>query len=162
MTQPLRVNTASRGVGEEEAQLRELVTQLEKELGALEKSVVLCCGATFAQCNAIVEIGKAQSISLNDLAAALGLDKSTASRTVDGLVKADLILREIDSHDRRYVTLNLTEKGRKQYWDIEEGKVAYFNKLFKSLQGSSRTEVLESLSILLKAIRQIDPCVGGK
>ncbi|HBF35883.1 MAG TPA: MarR family transcriptional regulator, partial [Firmicutes bacterium] len=67
--------------------LREIVRILERKLGVLDDLQSSCCGVTFAQCHAIVEIGRARKISLNDLADILGLDKSTMSRTINNLVE---------------------------------------------------------------------------
>jgi DNA-binding MarR family transcriptional regulator len=93
--------------------LREAVRILERKLGLLDDLQSECCGVTFAQCHAIVEIGRAGSISLNDLAEILSLDKSTMSRTINNLVTTDLATREIDPKDRRYVMIQLTASGRK-------------------------------------------------
>ena len=72
-----------------------------RNLGILEKSEVTCCGITISQCHAIVEIGWAKQISLNELADLLGLDKSTMSRTINNIVENNLVIRETHTEDRR-------------------------------------------------------------
>ena len=49
----------------------------------LDRGDAICCGVSLTQCHTIVEIAKAGSISLNELADILTLDKSTVSRTVE-------------------------------------------------------------------------------
>ena len=86
--------------------LRELLRILVRSLGILEKNDVSCYGVTLAQCHTIVEIGRAQKISLIDLADLLGLDKSTMSRTINNLVNLNLVKRETDSDNRRIFQYN--------------------------------------------------------
>ena len=99
--------------------LRELTRVLVRNLGVLEKSDACCCGVTITQCHAIVEIGRKGKVSLVDLAELLGLDKSTMSRTVNSLVEADLAVRDLDAENRRYVIIQLTEKGSEVFQNIE-------------------------------------------
>ena len=79
--------------------LRELIRILVRNLGILEKGDSVCCGVTISQCHAIVEIGRAQKISLNRLAEILTLDKSTMSRTINNLVENDFVIRELHPDD---------------------------------------------------------------
>ena len=51
--------------------------------------------------------------SLSDVSAALGLHLSTASRSCDRLVRADLIRREARADDRRNLDLTLTPAGER-------------------------------------------------
>src|SRR5208337_1145786 len=90
------------------SRLRECVRLLARKLGLLEKSEASCCGVTLSQCHAIVEIGRADSISVIDLATMLGLDKSTMSRTINNLVEMDLVTREVVPDNRRLLSIGLT------------------------------------------------------
>lgn len=138
--------------------LRELIRVLARNLGVLEKSDASCCGVTLTQCHAIVEIGRKEKISLVDLAELLGLDKSTMSRTVNNLVEDDLAVRELDAENRRYVIIQLTEKGRKVFRSIEESMENYYKSIFGSIPEGKREQVLESLELLTDAVRQNKCC----
>ncbi len=138
--------------------LREIVRLLERKLGVLNDLESSCCGVTFTQCHAIVEIGRAQSISLNDLAELLELDKSTLSRTINNLVQSGLVSREIDSKDRRYITIQLTAKGLQSFKEIEEGMGAYFDQIYQSIPEAKRAQVIESLQLLVQAIPENNCC----
>ncbi|WP_425801835.1 MarR family winged helix-turn-helix transcriptional regulator [Desulfitobacterium sp. Sab5] len=133
-------------------QLREMVRMLERKFGIVQESEYSCCGITMAQCHALVEIGRVKSISLNELAELLNLENSTMSRTVNNLVTGDLAKRDIDTQDRRYVTISLTESGYKLYKDIEDGMNLYFRNVYNSIPKNKKQQVLESLQILLEAI----------
>lgn len=134
--------------------LRELLRILVRNLGILEKSDVSCCGITIAQCHALVEIERNQKLSLTELADLLGLDKSTMSRTINNLVDGDLVIREIDAENRRYISIQLTDKGTEVYQSIEDSMQAYYSNIYKSIPEDKRMQVLESLELLVKSIKE--------
>ena len=132
--------------------LRELIRILVRDLGILEKSDASCCGVTITQCHAVVEIGRKGKISLVDLAVLLGLDKSTMSRTINNLVESDLVLRDLDAENRRYVIIQLTENGRNVFQIIEESMNGYYESIFNSIPENKRNQVMESLQLLTNAV----------
>ncbi len=138
--------------------LRELLRILVRNLGLLEKSEASCCGTTIAQCHAIVEIGRVNQISLNELSDVLGLDKSTMSRTINNLVEGDLVIREIHTEDRRYITIGLTEKGKEVFKSIEGSMELYYKSILNSIPEDRRKQVLESLELLADAVKQNKCC----
>ena len=93
-------------------------------------------------------------ISLNDLAGAIGLDKSTVSRTVDNLVNNNIAVRAPVRSDRRRVTIRLTAKGSRAIRDVEAGLAKCFESLYESIDESKRAPMMESLRILLEAIEK--------
>ncbi|MFC0906020.1 MarR family winged helix-turn-helix transcriptional regulator [Clostridium sp. MT-14] len=139
-------------------QLREMIRTLERKLGILSESELACCRITMAQCHALVEIGRAKSISLNELAQLLDLKNSTMSRTVNNLVTGGLARRDIDFQDRRYVTISLTESGIKMFKDIEEGMNLYFEKIYDSIPVDKQEQVIESIKMLVEAIGKNECC----
>lgn len=138
--------------------LRELVRVFIRNLGVLEKSDASCCGVTLTQCHAIAEIGRKEKMSLIELADMLGLDKSTMSRTVNNLVEAGLAIRDLDLENRRYVNIQLTEKGMEVFQNIEESMNDYFGSILGAIPEGKREQVLESLELLIVAIQQTDCC----
>ena len=138
--------------------LRETIRIIIRNLGVLEKDEASCCGVTIGQCHAIVENGRAGEISLNDLADLLNLDKSTMSRTVNNLVENDLVVRELDNEDRRYVKIKLTEKGYKAFKRIEETMEQYYRSVLGSIPENKRAQVMESLQLLLEALKNNKCC----
>ncbi|WP_160673739.1 MarR family transcriptional regulator [Clostridium sp. C8-1-8] len=139
-------------------QLRELIRGLERKLGILEDNGFSCCSISISQCHALVEIGRANSISLNKLAEVLNLENSTMSRTVNNLVSNDLAKRDIDPQDRRYLTISLTDKGQKLYEEIEEDMNLYFKKIYDNLPEGKKDQVLESIEMILTAIDKSECC----
>ncbi len=137
---------------------RETIRILERKLGILDDIQKACCGVTFAQCHAIIEIGRAHTLSLNDLAEVLELDKSTMSRTINNLVNDGLAVRELDNEDRRFVRIGLTTDGRKAYEGIEEAMKLYFQNVYGSIPEEKRAQVIESLDLLVKALIANECC----
>ncbi|MFF1548447.1 MarR family winged helix-turn-helix transcriptional regulator [Streptomyces sp. NPDC058291] len=62
-----------------------------------------------------------------DLAAHYALDKSTVSRQVAALERADLIARRQDPEDHRVQVLHLTEAGRRILAQVTESRRAAFH-----------------------------------
>lgn len=140
--------------------LREVIRVLERKLGVLEDVGFSCCGISFAQCHALVEIGRAGTITLNKLAEILNLENSTMSRTVNNLVSANFVLRDLDSSDRRYINISLTESGMNLYQSIEATMEKYFKDIFDNIPEDKHLQVIESIQILVGAIGKINCCNG--
>lgn len=132
--------------------LRENIRLLVRKLEILNKSEASCCGITLSQCHTLVEVGRAQRLSLNELSEALGLDKSTMSRTIENMVSSGLVEREIDTKDRRYVQIKLTDKGVLAYEEMENNMESFFENVIESIPEEKRDQVVESMQYLLKAI----------
>ena len=89
---------------------RDLLRSFEREL--YFQNISSCCnGVSLAQCHTLLEIEGKEKISISELAKNLSLDKSTVSRSIDGLVKKGFIHRNIPSENRRTTELQLTEEG---------------------------------------------------
>lgn len=142
-------------------QLREIIRILVRKLGVLEESGFSCCDITFTQCHALVEIGRAKTISLNELADLLNLEDSTMSRTVNNLVTGELAKRDIAPQDRRYITISLTENGQKLFEKIENSMGNYYGDIFLQIPEAKRGQVLESLNLLLEAVGKSNCCNKG-
>ena len=127
------------------ATLRELLRTLIRKLGVLERSEAGCCDMTLSQCNALIEVGRAGVLSVNQLADRLNLDKSTASRVSDKLVLDGQLLRHEDPNDRRYVVLKLTERGSQTYANLENRMTAYFEEVIAGVDPAERAAMLRGL-----------------
>lgn len=114
-----------------------------------------CAGVTFAQCTTLLEIGNYKQISTGDLAEVLALDKSTISRTVDALVKKQLVNREENSKDRRYNTLSLTPEGKDLYLSINSESDKYYLQMFENIPESLHKRVNEDITLIVKALEKV-------
>lgn len=131
---------------------RELIRILERKLGLLNKQDSCCLEVTLAQCHALVEIGRAENISLKDLSNLISLDISTMSRTVDSLVKKEFIFRTPSETDRRSIDIKLTEKGLKLFNDIESQMDTKFKNIFNHISLQEQMTVFNGLNIIIEAL----------
>jgi DNA-binding MarR family transcriptional regulator len=105
-----------------------------------------------AQCHAILEIEMQGTLSLGELALQLGLDKSTLSRTVDGLVNIGLVERTTSPDDRRSVRLSLTAQGRRTCDLINANNDAAYMRVLSRIAPQQQQAVLESFHTLVDAM----------
>jgi DNA-binding MarR family transcriptional regulator len=125
---------------------REVVRQMQVETA--------CCGVTLAQCHVLLQLGQAGSLSLRDLVEGLGLDKSTLSRTVDGMVKAGLVLRVVDPADRRAVRLTCTRTGSAKVASIDEACNRKYAALLSRASAAERRQIVGAVRFLAEAMRE--------
>lgn len=127
---------------------------LEKEVGLSLSSETECCGVTPAQCHLLLEVERRGRTRLTELAPVLVLDKSTLSRTVDGLVRAGLLGRETDPENRKQQILSLTEKGKARTDFINDLCDESYARLFDLIPPEKRGMVAEAASLLAEAMRR--------
>ncbi len=119
-----------------------------------------CCGLTLGQCHTLLEVGNRNEVSLVDLAAAFGLDASTLSRTVQGLVVIGLVDRRTSSRDRRFVTISLTAEGRRVFRNIEDRFNGYFGEVLSRIPAARRKAVVEAVALLAETVRSYNETSG--
>lgn len=135
---------------------REALRRLQRELSWQSRSDASCCGITVAQCHALMEIGRHKDISLGDLAAILGLDASTLSRTIENMVQSGLVKRQPDHKDRRYLNITMTEKGKTVFAEINQTSDSYYSKILAALPLEKQKQVIESINLLTRAVSDTD------
>ncbi len=120
---------------------REILRRFEREV-FMQNSESCCSGVTLAQCHTLLEIESKSKETVTELAKSLGLDKSTVSRTIDGLVNIGLVDRSIPAENRRLSTLQLTDAGKNVCQSINCRNDQYFNDILSTLSESERKEII--------------------
>lgn len=133
---------------------RKHLRQLEREVGYSMASETGCCGVTLAQCHLLLEVEERGQTSITELAAALELDKSTLSRTVDGACRAGLLSRETEPTNRRQQVISLTDAGHQKVDRINLLCDGSYTRLFDFIPPKKRQLVAEAVEILAGALRQ--------
>ncbi len=133
--------------------LRRRLAELEREVAFSLSDQTSCCGVTAAQCHLLLEIEERGQSSLGELAAALELDPSTLSRTVDALVAAGLVSRAVEAGNRRRQAIGLSPTGLERVECINDTCDAYYSRLLDSMPEEKREAALDALSILAEAMR---------
>jgi DNA-binding MarR family transcriptional regulator len=131
---------------------RQTLRRFERLVVTQFKGFGCCSGVSLAQCHALMEIDSRGSLSLLDLAQGLGLDKSTLSRTVDGLVNIGLVERRPHPNDRRSIQLFLTDQGQRTCDDINEKNDALFMRVINRLNPENRESVLLGFQALVECM----------
>ncbi len=134
---------------------RRKIRRIEREVQQQLKDGSTCCGVSLTQCHALMELGLAGAMTIVDLAMILKLDKSTLSRTIDGLVQIGLVDRTIRPDDRRYMQIQLTGQGRKVFDAINTGCNQLYLKVFDCIPSEKHEAVIESLELFADAIGKV-------
>jgi DNA-binding MarR family transcriptional regulator len=131
-----------------DATLLEDARQLNAALGDLIRVVqfrdrdrACCYDVTAGQCYALKGVVEAGRITVNDLAAHLYCDKSTASRLAQSLVDKGYVARERDGGDARVVRLVATSAGAALCATIDAGEAREYAALLADFGPEVRGEI---------------------
>jgi len=91
--------------------LNEVLGQLLRVVQFRDRDRACCYDVSVSQCYALERVVDAGGLTVNDLAASLYLDKSTASRLANSLVDKGYLARMRDPEDGRVVRLVATPAG---------------------------------------------------
>ncbi len=111
-----------------------------------------CSGLTITQCHPILEIDELGKTNLSELASILNLDPSSLSRTVEALVQQELVRREPDNRDRRFVVLSLTPAGKKISDEINGKNDLFYDEILSKLPEKKRGAAIRLLDDLVQAV----------
>jgi DNA-binding MarR family transcriptional regulator len=99
------------GLKRDAEQLNDALGELLRVVQFRDRDRACCYDVSVSQCYALKSIVDAGGLTVNDLAAALFLDKSTASRLANSLVDKGYLARARDPEDGRVVRLVATPAG---------------------------------------------------
>jgi DNA-binding MarR family transcriptional regulator len=135
------------------------IDQFRRDLRVLEREIVrqlegetTCCGVTLPQCHVLIELSFGDR-SLKALASALELDKSTLSRTVDGMVRAGLVERTTAAGDRRAVRLTLSAQGHARVGVINDMCNRHYAAVLGQMGAADRRQVVRVVRLLAAGLR---------
>ena len=92
-----------------------------------------------------VVLSPEQKVRVRDISDELGLTPGAVSQQVERLVRMDFLDRKSDEHDRRAVSITLSENGKELYADVE----VFYNTLFDKIFSGVPEEDLEAFSRIL-------------
>jgi DNA-binding MarR family transcriptional regulator len=121
-----------------------------------------CSGVTLPQCHALLDIEDRGSASLVELVQSLGLDKSTLSRTADGLVNIGLVSRTFSDLDRRSIQLALSPEGQSVCDRINADNDQFFSRVLGRIPEARRAQVMQAFQELVNALAIEIQSNGGK
>lgn len=133
---------------------RGLLRRFEREL-FMQNNDSCCNGVTLAQCHTLLEIENKEKESITELSKTLGLDKSTISRTVDGLVNVGLVDRTIPNENRRMATIQLTDAGKNICNSINSTNDRYFEETLSVLTDNEKEELIQLFEKVINKMVQL-------
>ncbi|MBM4183441.1 MAG: MarR family transcriptional regulator [Gemmatimonadetes bacterium] len=121
--------------------LSEALSELLRVIQFRDRDRVCCYDVSVSQCYALRGIVRAEGLTVNDLAAYLYVDKSTASRIANSLVDKDYVVREAHPDDARAVRLLPTPRGRAILATIAADEERDYTALLADFDPGTRAEL---------------------
>jgi DNA-binding MarR family transcriptional regulator len=119
---------------------RDLVIGFAAQLGELNLG--------FTQLAALYALADSGTMTVADLADALGRSQSATSRLVEGLVQRQLIERNQDAEDRRLRTLTITGRGQALLGIVDRARAQEFLSIVRPLPTAERALVAMGVAAL--------------
>lgn len=125
-------------------EISRLIRQLSRISGGPDDGPAM----TATQRLALFELVDSGPLRLNDLAQRMGTSAPTASRAVDALDELGLVERHPDPTDRRAITIELTDDGRRSVEERKARVYAAFRPAAAALSPADREQLAELLARL--------------
>jgi DNA-binding MarR family transcriptional regulator len=110
---------------------------------------------TLAQYRALVEVASRGPLRLADLAQALRVDRSTATRMCDRLVRRGLVSRRRLTEDRRTVRISLTTAGRELVAEVTRQRRAELAQILARMPQADQAMVAGALRAFAQAAGEV-------
>lgn len=132
------------------AALHRVLLDLKRVYQFRDRDQICCHDISVTQYWALEALQRMGTLTLNELAAELYLDKSTASRVVDALERKGYVKRSRHQRDGRALALNIAPAGKRLFAQIEADILAHEGKLLAGFEHEVRTSLLELLGQLVE------------
>jgi DNA-binding MarR family transcriptional regulator len=136
-------------------ELQEALTEFARLYQFRDRDRICCHDVSVSQCYALEALIRRDRATLNEVAADLCLDKSTASRVVAALERKGYVARTQHPADARAVLLAVTPAGRKLYARINDGLVAERREILAAFPPSVREAAPALIRRLAGAVREV-------
>lgn len=133
-------------------ELRSNVQKFVRLFGLLEQTVTPCgFPLSLSQVFALQELENA-ALSVSELAYRLHLERSSASRLVDVLVKGDFVNRIINENNRREMLLSLTDKGEHTIRQVREQSIHFYQSVLNDVPEHDQQMITEGFKTFTAAL----------
>ena len=130
-------------------QVMDCLARLKKSGEAHILGVAKGLDLSFSQMRALFVLSDSQGeLAVHELAGLLGLSMATAGRAVQGLVRAEMVTRREDDHDRRVKRVRLSEHGRLFVGSLLQAHRAAVRECLESLSDHEREQLSRALAPL--------------
>lgn len=128
---------------------RALVAVAARSLATVAEDV------TLAQYRVLIELASRGPQRVADLATALTVDRSTATRMCDRLVRKRLVARRRATDDRRVVRISLTAAGAELVAEVSRRRRAEIQRIVRRIPSSHRQLVVDALQAFSRAAGEV-------
>jgi DNA-binding MarR family transcriptional regulator len=153
------VTSATRkpGAGAQSDEIADAVLRASRALVAVaaRSLATVAEDVTLPQYRALIELAARGPLRLADLADALTVDRSTATRMCDRLERKRLVTRRRDSEDRRVVHVSLTEAGLELVAHVSRRRRAEIRRIVRRMPAASRPLVVSALQAFAEAAGEV-------
>lgn len=114
------------------------------------------CGqpVSIAEAHALLELSRVRSMTQQELADTINLQKSTVSRLVSGLEARDWIARRRNGADGRARDVFLTSTGKRAAADLAAARRSKMDGILDHIPVKRRKALADSLELLIEAIHE--------
>lgn len=116
-----------------------------------DRDRVCCYDVSVTQSHALERLRSLGALTLNDLAESLYIEKSTASRLIDGLEAKGYLSRERATADRRRLEIRITRSGERLAARIEEDMIRTESSVLECFTPEEQAAIARALARLGEA-----------
>lgn len=156
-----RADTLDPLLSSDARRLSDALGELIRVVQFRDRDRACCYDVSVSQCYALKSVVEAGALTINQLAAHLYLDKSTASRIANGLVDKGFLEREDDPEDGRVVHLVATQAGRRICGQIETDLADEYAELLSDFDPEVRAAITRLVSRLGRSFASRVEAGGG-
>jgi DNA-binding MarR family transcriptional regulator len=151
MSSTLEKPATATGLEADAAELHDALSELVRIYQFRDRDRICCHDISVTQCYALEALVRRGPSGLNELAAELYLDKSTASRVVGALERKGYLRRAAHPEDGRAIVLTITSSGRRLCDRIRTDLVAEARQILEDIEPGVRRGTARLLLRLARA-----------
>lgn len=138
----------------------DLCSVLVRRLRLLERSELSCCGIPMSQAMVLQTLqANPEGQRMSEIAEALGVAQSTATRLVEPLARQERVERRPAPDDGRAVIICLTNKGRHAAAELSKLTLRWSEGILQRIPSEEHAAVIQALETVIEAVN--DCCATG-
>ena len=147
-------------VNNQSQRLGDVCSALVRRLRLLERSELSCCGIPMSQAMVLQALeGNPEGRRMTEIAEALGVAQSTATRLVEPLVREGRVERRRAPDDGRAVVIALTARGKHAAAELMKLSQRWSDGVLTRIPTEDRETVIAALETVIEAVN--DCCATG-
>jgi DNA-binding MarR family transcriptional regulator len=138
----------------EATQLADLTFKLLANCQEKEARLAEQYGLTQAEFRCLRLFGSHASSNNKQIAERMNLSPSRLTRIIDGLVKKNYMLREIDSDDRRNMRVTLSKQGTEIVQKLNNAYIGIHREILNEIEDTQHKPLITAMTHLLSALEK--------